>query len=147
MKKQRGITMIEKLREYKITSRDGSFINVECNTKIINTLVRKINEIIDTIYDMQLAISNLDPDSEWYDGNHIADTSKKVDPYAEQRKWVGKLCRFWNEDTKPIFSILDHIQLYFSDAPFVDRFTTTHWQHCEPVKPDDDIIYKGVKDE
>lgn len=45
--------MIEKLSEYKITSRDGSFINVECNTKIINTLVRKINELVDAVNAMQ----------------------------------------------------------------------------------------------
>ena len=41
--------MIEKLSEYKITSRDGSFINVDCNTKIINTLVQKINELVDAV--------------------------------------------------------------------------------------------------
>lgn len=41
--------MIEKLSEYKITSRDGPFINVECNTEIINTLVRKINELVDVV--------------------------------------------------------------------------------------------------
>lgn len=45
--------MIEKLSEYKITDRDGPFINVECNTKIINTLVRKINELVDTINELQ----------------------------------------------------------------------------------------------
>lgn len=45
--------MIEKLSEYEITSRDGgAFINVECNTKIINTLVRKLNEAIDWINDV-----------------------------------------------------------------------------------------------
>ena len=44
--------MIEKLSEYKITSRDGSFINVECNTKIINTLIRKLNEVIDWVNDV-----------------------------------------------------------------------------------------------
>lgn len=41
--------MIEKLSEYKITRRDGAFINVECNTKIINTLVQKINELVDAV--------------------------------------------------------------------------------------------------
>ena len=45
--------MIEKLSEYKITSRDGPFINVECNTKIINTLVQKINELVDTVNSIQ----------------------------------------------------------------------------------------------
>jgi len=56
-------------------------------------IINKINEIIDTIYDMQLAISSLDPDSEWYDGNHIADISKKVD-LTELAKKGEKECRF-----------------------------------------------------
>lgn len=50
--------MIEKLSEYKITSRDGSFINVECNTKIINTLVQKLNELVDTVNELQNRSSN-----------------------------------------------------------------------------------------
>ena len=138
--------MIEKLNEYKITSRDGSFINVECNTKIINTLVRKINEIIDTIYNMQLAISSLDPDSEWYDGNHIADTSKKVDTYAEQRKWIGKLCKFRdNPACEWKYGILEKI---YEDAEFPFWDTDCYeYAECEPVKPDDDIIYKGGDNE
>ena len=41
--------MTEKLSEYKISSRDGDFINADCNTKIINTLVRKINELVDAV--------------------------------------------------------------------------------------------------
>ena len=49
----RGLIMIEKLSEYKITNRDGSFINVECNTKIINTLVRKINNLVDVVNELQ----------------------------------------------------------------------------------------------
>ena len=49
--------MIEKLSEYKITSRDGAFINVECNAKIINTLVRKINELVDAVNELTVAKS------------------------------------------------------------------------------------------
>ncbi len=51
--------MIEKLNEYKITNRDGSFINVECNTKIINTLVRKINNLVDTVNELQMKVNKL----------------------------------------------------------------------------------------
>lgn len=143
--------MIEKLSEYEITSRDsGAFINVECNTKIINTLVRKLNEIIDTIYDMQLAISNLDPDSDWYDGDHIADISKKVDPYAEQRKWIGKLCKFWDDD-----AFITSKDWAFGMLTSIDKGMqyqyccneNCNFKHCEPVKPDDNIIYKGEDNE
>ena len=100
----------------------------------------KINEIIDTIYDMQLAISNLDPDSEWYDGNHIADTSKKVDPYAEQRKWIGKLCRCWDSDINDdIWGILQDIKDNKTEKYYLYGIG---YEHCEPVKQDDKIIYK-----
>lgn len=42
-------SMVKKLNEYEITSRDGPFINADCNAKIINTLVRKINELVDAV--------------------------------------------------------------------------------------------------
>lgn len=73
--------------------------------------------------------------------------SYKTDPYAEQRKWIGKLCRFWDEkEEEKVFGILTTID---SDCGLSDMCpywndTTKNWfEHCEPVKPDDDIIYKG----
>lgn len=130
--------MIEKLQKHEII-RHGVVIEKHgCEPREI---IDKINEIIDIIYDMQLAISNLDPDSEWYDGNHIADTSKKVDPYAEQRKWIGKVCKFWdNLDTNYFLALLAEIQEK-EPMPFED-YRGNQWHHCEPVKPDDDIIFK-----
>lgn len=136
----------------------------------------KVNEIIDTIYNMQLAISNLDPDSEWYDGNHIDDISKKVDltelakkaekecrfnpvqadrevykaltsaenmsdKFAEQRKWLNKLCWFWNDACSDYIGILFTIH-DLSELPF-ENDLGEKYQHCRPVKPDDEIIYKG----
>ena len=141
--------MIEKLSEYKITSRDGSFINVECNTKIINTLVQKINELVDvvngiiaaqqqyeTIYNEDI-VPMLTPQNE-----------EPADPYAEQRKWIGKLCKFWDGDER-----ISHLRwgiLYTitptSPLPFCCSLgdgKTFDYEHCEPVKPDDDIIFKG----
>ncbi len=67
--------MIEKLSEYEITSRDGSFINVECNTKIINTLVRKINELVDAVNEMQESQNTY-----WTD---IAEIKKELQTRAE----------------------------------------------------------------
>lgn len=67
-----------------------------------------------------------------------------TDPYAEQRKWIGKLCKFWNDD-----GILDGVQYGelvniwdTDDCPF-QCGNGEWWEYCEPVKPDDDIIYKG----
>ena len=72
-----------------------------------------------------------------------------ADPYAEQRKWIGKLCRFWDEkEEEKVFGILTTID---SDCGLSDMCpywndTTKNWfKHCEPVK--DDIIYKGSDNE
>ena len=65
-----------------------------------------------------------------------------VDPYTEQRKWIGKLCKFRdNYEDKWHFGVLEEIYER-SDFPFGD-FDNFEWAICEPVKPDDDIIYKG----
>lgn len=67
-----------------------------------------------------------------------------VDPYAKQRGWIGKLCRFWDDDnTNSSCGILTSIDTEtFKEPQFVcnDEYD---YEHCEPVKPDDDIIYKG----
>lgn len=129
--------MIEKLSEYEITSRDGPFINVECNTKIINTLVQKINELVDDVNKLQknVNISKME----------IVETPVEnvQDKFVEQRKWIGKVCWFWDDDnTNSSCGILTSIDTeIFKEPQFVcnDEYD---YEHCEPVKPDDDIIYK-----
>lgn len=140
--------MIEKLDKHLASNINSC--NMSQNIMVAHKTIEKINEIIDTIYDMQLEISSLDPDSEWYDGNHIAGTSKKVDPYAEQRKWIGKLCHFWNniEYTDDEIGILEEIVPTHKYSPELDYFVPYKdnfdcwYEHCEPVKPSDTIIYK-----
>lgn len=60
----------------------------------------------------------------------------------ERKKWVGKLCWFWDGKTnkKEKFSILTSFD-YCSEYPYRDS-VATFWQHCEPISPDDDIIFK-----
>lgn len=94
-----------------------------------NTALAKINELVDAI-------------------NGILDYAPlemaiKAEPYAEQRKWIGKLCCFWDDNSKIIkhFGILTRI-----DETAIVRYEAENgfWYcACEPVKPDDDIIYKG----
>lgn len=70
-----------------------------------------------------------------------------TDPYIEQRKWVGKLCKFEGEN----YGILKEIgcadtKHVWRDGAF--RSSDGYWyDFCEPVKPDDDIIYKGGDNE
>lgn len=137
--------MIEKLERPTSINWDNDTSSCIQRHKIIADLFNKINEIIDTIYDMQLAISNLDPDSDWYDDNHIAKTSAEnsQDEFAEQRKWIGKLCWFWDEDRDDAFcDVLGYI-FESSRYPYAQTDSSDGYKHCEPVKPDDNIIYKG----
>lgn len=64
------------------------------------------------------------------------------DKFAEQRKWIGKLCRFRdNPVCEWEYGILEK---FYEDTayPFLDT-DGYEYVECEPVKPDDDIIYKG----
>ncbi|MFQ6704283.1 MAG: hypothetical protein ACLRFP_04360 [Alphaproteobacteria bacterium] len=76
---------------------------------------------------------------------------KPVDRFAEQRKWIGKLCKFWFADAEhPIFGILDFVDAGPHPEPFHINCGESEqgwYPHCEPVKPDEDIIYKGGDNE
>ena len=104
--------------------------------------LEKLNEVIDVV---NVLVYKLDKDSGWYNGKA---TVEPADPYAEQRKWIRKVCRFWDDDnTDSSCGILTSIDTEtFKEPQFVcnDEYD---YEHCEPVKPDDDIIYKGGKDE
>ena len=68
-----------------------------------------------------------------------------VDPYAEQRKWIGKLCRCWDSDINDdIWGILQDIKDNKTEKYYLYGIG---YEHCEPVKPDGDIIYKGGDNE
>ena len=80
---------------------------------------------------------------------HAHPTAKTpVDPYKEQRKWVGKLCRFWDWDHRNLDHYAKLIDIReikngeMSNCPF-KADDGTWYMYCEPVKPDDSIIYKG----
>lgn len=73
--------------------------------------------------------------------------SYKTDPYARQRKCICKLCWFWNDDkANKVIGILTGV-FDEADRPFERSIDQTLYKHCEPVKPDDDIIYKGGDNE
>lgn len=98
------------------------------------TMVKKHNELVDAVNILQAQVAILE--------EHRHPTAKREpdDPYAEQRKWIGKLCKFWDDDPDDYnFNILKELTL---DGGYVEEDGFTY-DHCEPVKLDDDIIYKG----
>lgn len=71
----------------------------------------------------------------------------KVDPYEKERKWIGKLCKFWDDESEGyIYDILIDIEDDGSGYPYkitdVDsKSWTMSYKYCEPVP--EDLIYKG----
>lgn len=138
------------------------------------TFREKINEIIDAVNELQKQIDKVScaildlatPDGEnkalksiqdhrpnmvmddpFGPHSNIYEQGRPADPYAEQRKWIGKLCKFWFADAEnPTFGILDFVDAGPHPEPFHINCGESEqgwFPHCEPVKPDDDIIYKG----
>ena len=112
-------------------------------------LVRKINELVDAVNELQGHIKFLDERIKtknfMVDIDKTNPVSEQIDPYAEQRKWVGKNCKFWDYDYDYEHDYFDTLKGITDDGLFIGHNGT--WKHCEPVKPDNDIIYKGGKDE
>ena len=128
--------MIEKLREQDLHL---GYIEPE------EVLLKKTNELVDAVNRIMTWRFETDEDSDWYDDPKHRE--QPADPYAEQRKWIGKLCWFWNKNTEEDkrCKVLSNIRLgegyKYYDCDCIK------WKHCEPVKPDDDIIYKGGDNE
>ena len=129
--------MIEKLDKH--LAHNINSCNMSQNIMVAHKAIEKINEIIDAVNQMQAQVAILE--------EHAHPTAKTpVDPYAEQRKWVGKLCRFWDDDAFVTsndwaFGILTSIDKGMQFQYCCNE--NCNFKHCEPVKPDDDIIYKG----
>lgn len=135
--------MIEKLkRPVKIggtTFREkiNELVDVVNKLQLVeDVMFNRIDMLNNAICDIRNRISALD------DPTYHEAEPEPADPYAEQRKWIGKLCKFWDYDgEEKWFSILEHID---KNSPYSYCASDDWWyKHCEPVKPDDDIIYKG----
>lgn len=73
--------MIEKIR---VTRSDNDLA-----TKTLEA-INKINELVDAVNEIMTWRFETDEDSDWYDDPKCRE--QPSDPYAEQCKWIGKLC-------------------------------------------------------
>ena len=97
---------------------------------VINTLVKENNIHEKQIDELQM---KAEPEK----------CKAPADPYAEQRKCICKLCWFWNDNkADKVIGILTGV-FDEADRPFERNINQTLYKHCEPVKPDDSIIYRG----
>ena len=129
--------MIEKLDRHIKTEENGVRIScpptqADCIEKI-NELVDVINALVEenNIHEMQIDELQMKIEPE---------KCEPTDLYAEQRKWVGCLCWFW--DFKRVNAIIGVLTDFEIDEPHFRKDGLAWYEHCEPVKPDDDIIYK-----
>lgn len=131
--------MIEKIAPDVTLDIDGLPTTIVDSSK----LMQKINEIINVLN----AIVVETKDDTFIGGSKKAEP---VDKFAEQRKWIGKLCRFRDEDYKDdqwdygllqAVAIAETVHIWKTGS---FKHNLGHWyDYCELVKPDDDIIYKG----
>ena len=146
--------MIKKLERY-IREEDGVKISCpptnEAIVMTVNTLVDAVNELAHTINNHKCQLNNHlcrllaleDPD----EPDDELPAENVQDPYAEQRKCICKLCWFWNDDkADKVIGILTGV-FDEADRPFERNIDQTLYKHCEPVKPDDDIIYNNSKEQ
>lgn len=145
--------MIKKIDIPQSTAIDASVLWGGIND---NVLAAKINEVIDAVNrlqesqntywtdiaeikkELQTRAENVQPDAESRPEN-------VQDKFAEQRKWIGKICEFWdNDDTQQLsYGVLTKID---TESGFGVQYCCNDeydYDNCQPVKPDDDIIYKG----
>lgn len=149
--------MIEKLDRRLRQERDSGFTISEPVS--IGEMQEKLNELVDAVNNQQIQLNNhecrlLDlqnqineHDQEIDDCAAISKMENVQDKFAEQRKWIGKLCRFWNfKDGAIDIGILKAVDNLKPTIPYVNDLDCSY-AFCEPVKPDDDIIYKGGDNE
>lgn len=66
------------------------------------------------------------------------------DKFVEQRKWIGKLCWFWDDVYGlKTAGVLEDITTIEEEFHYAKKDTCTVWKHCKPVKPDSELIYHG----
>ena len=107
--------------------------------------VEAFNVLVDAVNELQKKFGEIKIKTEITE--ECLHPTAKVDPYAEQRKWIGKLCRFRDNDSDEWnYGILKSTNDIECSFPFTDM-ESYEWAICEPVKPDDDIIYKGNNNE
>ena len=120
--------------------------------------LNKINELVDAVNELQEMRKSCDNQigilAEQIAKLQHDNSEKPQDKFAEQRKWIGKLCRFRDKDYKDdqwdygLLQAVEKAETAHIWKTGCFKHNLGHWyDFCEPVKPDDDIIYKGDDNE
>lgn len=138
--------MIEKLPFTEIHSGGEDMVDrVEFRPVSSYEMQHKINELVDAVNDLKTKVEIVEecihPTAKTEpDGDDAIQEVIHADPYAEQRQWIGKLCKCWDSDINDdIWGILQDIKDNKTEKYYLYGIG---YEHCEPISPDDDIIYK-----
>ena len=126
--------MIEKLVIQKLT-----IAGKEYEYPDTTALVGKINELCDAVNELQTRAENVQPDTE--------SRPENVHSVCPAIKYMGKVCRFWNGNNGKKFKNIG-VLIEILSADNKRRYTCAskpkkHFEFCEPVKPDSELIYHG----
>lgn len=139
-----GKTFREKINELVVAVNKLETMAKNTNT-VLESLVEENNIHEKQIDELQTKVNKLAPVINFAQ-------PKAKDKFAEQCKWLGKLCKFWDGDEQMShlrWGILSTITPT-SPVPYCCSLgdgKTFDYEHCEPVLPNDDIIYKGGDNE
>ena len=121
------------------------------------SVINKINELIDVVNGMQnlwfevvtikKIILELQAKTEILQEHaHPTATTEPVDQYAEQKKWIGKACWFWDPHAQTkTFGLLNQIDIDEQNVAYQTNFGGWY-ECCEPAEAAD-VIYKGNNDD
>lgn len=141
--------MIEKLKTPKHINWDDTPEAMLERHWIITDVYEKVNQLIETV---NALIKENNIHEKQIDELQMKLEPEKceipVDPFAEQRKWIGCVCRFWYDN--PDNTTLDYlgkIQTGENGIEYYGKETYDWFPHCEPILPTDNAIYKGGDNE
>lgn len=131
--------MIEKIKS-PLDLKVGNYKGTEFDIIPADTFAmvcRKINELIDTVNELTSYVGPLGV--EFIEPKPAKNV--QVDEIEQAEKWIGKLCWF-----SQLYGCHQHIAILkriSESGLYVTDDGELHYAYCEPVKPDDDIIYHG----
>lgn len=111
------------------------------------SLGKKINELVDTVNNIVGTQDKIITEKKPAEYEPVANIDRcetpTPDSFEESKKWIGCLCKVWDTDEQKCeYAILQDVK---SAGAFKYRTSgwVSLWHNCKPVRPNDDIIYKG----
>ena len=138
--------MIEKLKVV-MKPEDWKLPVNELEMRCLKNLLLKVDELVDVVNKQQDIIRQIGEwgsekgECLWCENITAFDNN---DLYAEQKRWIGKICRFWYDNPNDtLLDYLDKIQMGKNGIEYYSKESGDWFPNCEPVLPTDNAIYKG----